>query len=75
MKICGSEEETFSEILLPSILWWRLMERMDTTLIPKSVLLYGNHKFNFQRMLVIIGAKNSDFSPHIVFMCFEYLRH
>jgi hypothetical protein len=41
MKICGSEEEKFREILLPIILWWRLMERLDTTLTPKAVLLFG----------------------------------
>jgi hypothetical protein len=46
MKICISEDEKFSEILLPSILWWRLMELLDTTLIPEAVLLYGNYKCN-----------------------------
>jgi hypothetical protein len=46
MNICVSEDEKFSEIVLPSVLWWRLMERLDTTLIPKAVLLYGNYKFN-----------------------------
>ena len=51
MKICGSEEEKFSEILLPSILCWHLMECLDTTLIPKTALLYGNYKFNFYRIL------------------------
>jgi hypothetical protein len=47
MKICGSEEEKFREILLPSTLWWGLMERLDTTLIPKAVLLCGNYKSKF----------------------------